>query len=360
MNRIELSVGLGDRSYPIWIGAGLLDQLGDALAAVAFPKQVALITNTTVDALYGDRVRRLLSAAGYSPLTVVLADGEQYKSLETLKEIFDELIAGGIDRGAGIVALGGGVVGDIAGFAAATYLRGIPFVQIPTTLLAQVDSSVGGKTAVNHPLGKNLIGAFYQPRHVLIDVDTLQTLTKRDFTAGLAEVVKYGVIRDAKFLSLLEQHQQQIMSLDRSVLMQVIATSCQIKADIVESDETEQGTRALLNFGHTYGHAVETLAGYGEFRHGEAVAIGMVIAARISRAFGFCTADEVSRLTRLLQQFCLPTDAPRWDMSQVMAAVARDKKIKAGQLMMVLNHGLGEARIHPIEQPDRVLAAALQ
>jgi 3-dehydroquinate synthase len=263
-NMLErLRVGLGDRAYPIWVGHGIMERLGEALREVEFPARVAVVSNPTVNDLFGETVRSVLRQAGFSVSVILVPDGEEHKSLQTLQQIYDGLIRQGFDRTSGLVALGGGVVGDMAGFAAATFLRGIPFVQVPTTLLAQVDSSVGGKTAVNHPLGKNLIGAFYQPRHVHIDVATLDTLPAREFSAGMAEVVKYGVIRDATFFRSLFASRDQLLRHEPGPMISTVKKSCQIKANVVEIDEKEGSLRAILNFGHTFGHAVETLYAYG-------------------------------------------------------------------------------------------------
>lgn len=354
MSEVRIEVGLGDRSYPIWIGPGLLPRIGEALSEVSFPKKLAIVTNEIVEPLYGNTLRSALENAGYEAHTIVLPDGEGTKTLQVLETIFDGLIESGIDRGCGLLALGGGVIGDIAGFAAASYMRGIPFVQVPTTLLAQVDSSVGGKTAVNHPLGKNLIGAFYQPKYVLIDVDTLKTLEKRDLAAGMAEVVKYGVIRDESFFHYLGENRKKVQDLVPETLVEIIKKSCQIKADIVENDEKEKGLRALLNFGHTYGHAVETLAGYGEYRHGEAVAIGMVVAAQVSRAFDLCSDEDVVVIRTLLADYDLPISPPEFPLDAVIGAMKRDKKVKAGLFTMVLNHGIGRADIHPVTDLEQL------
>ena len=247
------------------------------------------------------------------------------------------------------------MIGDLTGFAAATLLRGIPFVQVPTTLLAQVDSSVGGKTGVNHPRGKNLIGAFYQPRHVHIDVGVLTTLPEREFAAGLAEVVKYGVIRDAAFFTWLEQQRSALVARDPAALVQAVTMSCQIKADVVESDENEQGLRAILNYGHTFGHAVETLAGYGVIRHGEAVAIGMVMAASTAARAGFGTQADVERIIALLQAFALPVTPPAFTAEEYLGIMRHDKKVRDGAIQLVLNHGIGAAALHPIEAPQALL-----
>ncbi|MDY6849750.1 MAG: 3-dehydroquinate synthase [Thermodesulfobacteriota bacterium] len=351
-----IEVGLGERSYPIWIGSGVLPRLGEALKRVSFPRRIAVVTNETVAPLYGEQVLSALRQSSFAAELIVLPDGEEHKNLESLNFIFDELITRGFDRGTGLIALGGGVIGDLAGFAAATYLRGIPFAQVPTTLLAQVDSSVGGKTAVNHRLGKNLVGAFYQPRHVHIDVDTLATLPAREFRAGCAEIVKYGVIRDADFFSWLENNAPQIGEHDPVCLIHAVRISCQIKADIVEIDEKEGGLRAILNYGHTLAHAVELLSGYGKVRHGEAVAIGMVAAAAISARLGHCGAADVERIRRLLSTLGLPVCLPDFAASDYLTALSRDKKVQEGRLRMIFNRGIGDCLIEDVVDPEGTIA----
>ena len=355
----RLIVGLGDRSYPIWIGEDLIGQLPDALAAVNFPKRIGVVTNPTVADLFQSSVLDSLKACGYQVTVISIPDGEEFKNLRTLEEIYDALIQNFFDRYAGIIALGGGVVGDITGFAAATFLRGIPFVQIPTTLLSQVDSSVGGKTGVNHPLGKYLIGAFYQPRHVHIDVGTLKTLPAREFSAGMAEVIKYGVIADRDFFHWLQLHRQELLRREMPVLIEAVKKSCQIKADIVERDEKEGSLRAILNFGHTFGHAVENLAGYGEYRHGEAVAIGMVFAATLSHLQGRSSAADLGALRALLGFFDLPTSPPAFSPDQYLEAMGRDKKARAGALRFIINLGMGDCLIEELADPKKELHRVL-
>jgi 3-dehydroquinate synthase len=351
----QITVGLGERSYPIWIGRDILPRLGEALNAVSFPNKIAIVTNPTVGELYCETVLGHLVAAGYRASVIRLPDGEEYKSFDTLVTIYDVLIEQHFDRYCGLLALGGGVIGDMAGFAAASYLRGIPFVQLPTTLLAQVDSSVGGKTGVNHPLGKNLIGAFYQPQHVHIDVAVLETLSQREFAAGLAEVIKYGIIRDRGFFDWLSNHRQALLQRDADALIHAVMISCQIKADVVENDEKERGLRALLNLGHTFGHAVETLAGYGVIKHGEAVAIGTVMAAKVSQRLGFCTLQEVERISELLSAFDLPVEPPDFTPNEYLDVMQHDKKVKDGLLRVVLNHGIGAAQLHSVDDLPRYL-----
>ena len=356
----QLTVGLEERSYPIWVGDGILTELPRALQAVSFPNRVSLITNTAVAKYHAEQTVRVLSDAGFRVSVVRLPDGEEFKTLDTLSHLYDTLIEQRFDRHDGLLALGGGVIGDLVGFAAATYLRGIPFAQIPTTLLAQVDSSVGGKTGVNHPQGKNLIGAFYQPRHVHIDVRLLTTLPDREFAAGLAEVVKYGVIADADFFSWLEQHRHLLAEKDSQALVEAVMKSCQIKANVVENDEKEQGLRAILNLGHTFGHAIETLAGYGVIRHGEAVSIGMVLAARTSCEMGLCTAQDVVRIRDLLVALNLPVQAPDFSAADYANVMNLDKKVKAGEVRLVLNHGIGAAQMHRLEDPQGLMVRLLQ
>jgi 3-dehydroquinate synthase len=349
----NLTVGLGNRSYEIVVSADCLQSLGDTLRSLTFPRRTVIVSNTTVEPLYGDVVASSLRAAGFSVDAVIVEDGESYKTLETLNHIYTQMLELGCDRSTGIVALGGGVVGDMAGFAAATFMRGIPFVQVPTTLLSQVDSSVGGKTAVNHPLGKNMIGAFYQPRHVLIDVRTLETLPQRDYIAGLAEVIKYGMIYDGDFFAWLENNIDALLNKDQVALIEAITRSCQIKAHIVEKDETEASVRAILNFGHTFGHAVEQLSGYGTVLHGEAVAIGMVVAAKLSNSMDLCTEQDVDRLIELLKRCGLPVVPPQFALQQYLDVMCRDKKVKDGVLQMVLNRGIGCAEIRALVHPER-------
>ncbi len=355
----ELQVGLDTRSYPIWIGAGILERLAELLDDRDFPRRLAVVSNPVVAGLYAERLAAGLTAAGYRVERIIVPEGEEHKNLDTYRQIMTSLIEAGFDRQSGLIALGGGVIGDLTGFVAATYLRGVPFIQVPTSLLAQVDSSVGGKTGVNHPLGKNLIGAFYQPRAVLIDVETLTTLPAREFRAGMAEVVKYGVIRDRDFFDWLADARQRILQFDRDALVHLVEKSCQTKADIVESDEKEKGLRAILNYGHTFGHAVETLAGYGEVRHGEAVAMGMKVAAEIARRKGYCRTDEVRSLCELLRMFKLPLAPPEMALDELVAAMLRDKKVQGGRLRLVLNVGIGDCRIDEIDDPHSLFAAVL-
>lgn len=344
----QILVGLGERSYPIWIGENIFHSIGQALEEVKFPQKIAIVTNPKVSALFCEEVVKNLIDSGRQVEIIRIPDGEQYKTIGTLEEIFDVLIDRHFDRFCGLVALGGGVIGDITGFAAAIYLRGIPFLQIPTTLLAQVDSSVGGKTGVNHPRGKNLIGSFYQPRHVHIDVKTLQTLSDREYNCGLAEVVKYGIIWDESFFSWLEANRENLRARNAEALIHAVMISCQIKANVVENDEKEQGLRALLNLGHTFGHAIETLAGYGVVKHGEAVSIGIVMAAKLSHDLHMCSNSDVDRIVNLLSFFGLPVNPPDFTAREYLGIMQRDKKVKNGQIRVILNQGLGAASIHTL------------
>lgn len=338
-----LNVDLGTRSYPIYIGNNLLRE-----AALFSPhiksQQVLIVTNETVAPLYLETLEETLS--DYQIENVILPDGEQYKTLATLNLIFDQLLLKQLSRQVTIIALGGGVIGDMAGFAAACYQRGVPFIQVPTTLLAQVDSSVGGKTAVNHELGKNMIGAFYQPESVIADTDTLKTLDDRQFSAGLAEVIKYGLINDAEFFQWLEQHMDQLIVRDSAILAQAIERSCQDKATIVADDEREQGVRALLNLGHTFGHAIETGLGYGTYLHGEAIAVGMLMAADMSRRLGWLQDDQVARIRQILLAAKLPvTVSPVLPPSRFIDLMSVDKKVQDGKIRLILLRDIGQAVI---------------
>lgn len=351
-----LNVALGDRSYPIHIGAGLLAG-ADLLAPHIQGARVAVVTNDTVAPLYLDRVMQILQR--WRPLSVVLPDGERYKTLETLDRVYTALLTARCDRKTTLVALGGGVVGDMTGFAAATYQRGVPFIQIPTTLLAQVDSSVGGKTGVNHPLGKNMIGAFHQPQCVVIDTGTLGTLPDNELSAGLAEMIKYGLIGDVEFFGWLEQNLNRLLARDAEALAFAIERSCTDKAKVVAADEREAGARALLNLGHTFGHAIETGVGYGAWLHGEAVAAGICMAADLSRRLGWLQSGEVARIETLIRRARLPTRAPHsLSAVQLRELMGVDKKVEAGKLRLVLPKGLGQSVI-TAEAPAALLLETL-
>ena len=343
MNR-RLEVALGDRTYPIHIGAGLLDDPALFAPHVA-GRTAAVVTNTTVDPLYRPRLARTLERAGARCLVITLPDGEAHKNWETLNRVFDALLRAQADRRTVLVALGGGVVGDITGFAAATYQRGIMHLQVPTTLLAQVDSSVGGKTAINHELGKNMIGAFHQPVAVVADTSTLATLPERELGAGLAEVVKYGAIEDAAFLAWIERNAEGLLARDTEALAHAIQRSCEIKAAVVAQDERETGARALLNFGHTFGHAIESATGYGTWLHGEAVAAGMALAARFSVAQGRLESTDAERLLALIRRLRLPVDPPHIAPGVWLEYMGRDKKNEAGRVTLILLERLGRGAI---------------
>lgn len=336
-----LQIALPHHRYPIQIGADIL-HAAEILPFLAQPR-VAIITNEVVAPLYLAALEQSLQSSGIATISVVLPDGEAHKNAQTLDYIYTELLTHRCERKTTLLALGGGVVGDITGYAAATYLRGVPFIQLPTTLLAQVDSSVGGKTGINHPLGKNMVGAFYQPQLVLADTRTLDTLPARELSAGLAEVIKYGLIRDLQFFEWLEANMDALMQRDKAVLQQAIFRSCQNKAAVVAADEREAGQRALLNFGHTFGHAVETGMGYGTWLHGEAVAAGSVIAARVSYELGWITASDLDRVTKLFQSADLPTDIPDLGFDTYMELMGLDKKVEAGKIRFVLLKAIGHA-----------------
>ncbi|MBK8016376.1 MAG: 3-dehydroquinate synthase [Betaproteobacteria bacterium] len=352
-------VGLGDRAYPIHIGAGLLAK--PELVLPHLPqKRVAVVTNDTIAPIYLEQFTGALQAAGVVVLPIVVKDGEAFKTWDTLNEIFNALLAARCERKTTLIALGGGVIGDLTGFAAATFLRGVPFLQVPTTLLSQVDSSVGGKTGINHPLGKNMIGAFYQPTAVLADIGTLDTLPDRELSAGLAEVIKYGVLGDAAFFAWLEANIDPLLRRDRAALAHAIERCCRNKADIVEEDERETGRRALLNLGHTFGHAIEAALGFGTWLHGEAVAAGMVLAARASRELGHLPEREVARIEAILERARLPVNAPGLPLAQWLDLMGHDKKVEGGKLRFVLLRALGDAYVDGSVPPDvlaRVLSA---
>ncbi|MDG9781011.1 3-dehydroquinate synthase [Metapseudomonas otitidis] len=351
-----LQVDLGERSYPIHIGTDLLSKAELFVPHIA-GKQVAIVTNETVAPLYLERLTQTL--AGYKVQPIVLPDGESFKNWETLQLIFDGLLTARHDRRTTIIALGGGVIGDMAGFAAACYQRGVDFIQVPTTLLSQVDSSVGGKTGINHPLGKNMVGAFYQPKAVLIDTATLRTLPPRELSAGLAEVIKYGLICDAPFLDWLETHMEALLALEPTALTEAIERSCAAKARVVGADERESGIRATLNLGHTFGHAIETHMGYGVWLHGEAVAAGTVMALEMSRRLGWIDAAERDRSMRLLRAAGLPIVPPQeMTPAHFLEHMAVDKKVIDGQLRLVLLSRLGEAVV-TADYPGNILDETL-
>lgn len=339
-----LKVELANRSYPIHIGRNLISD-----ASLILPylkrKHVAVVTNTTVAPLYLEKLSKALQAAGVTVIPIILPDGEAYKNAETLNTIYDVLLKNRCERSTTLIALGGGVIGDLTGYAAATYLRGVPFIQIPTTLLSQVDSSVGGKTGINHPLGKNMIGAFYQPQLVLADIDTLQTLPAREFSAGVAEVIKYGLIRDADFFDWLEQNIQALMELDEQIMSYAIYRSCQNKAEVVARDEHETGERALLNLGHTFGHAIENAMGYGVWLHGEAVAAGTMMAADLSKRMDWLSSADIGRMQALFEAANLPIVPPKLGADKYLDLMGLDKKVENGKIRLILQQGIGKSVI---------------
>jgi 3-dehydroquinate synthase len=354
-----LKVALGARTYPIHIGPGLLGRADLVVAQLRTPR-VAIVSNTVVAPLYLDAFGGGLEKVGVGVTPIVLPDGEAHKNAATLDTIYDRLLAERCDRTTTIVALGGGVIGDLAGYAAATYQRGVPFIQVPTTLLAQVDSSVGGKTGINHPRGKNMIGAFWQPQLVLADTDTLKTLPDRELSAGLAEVIKYGLIRDLPFLEWLEANMDRLLARDADALSHAIERSCANKAEVVAADELEtakEGGRALLNLGHTFGHAIETGVGYGEWLHGEAVAAGTVMAADLSRRLGWLADADFDRAVALLARAGLPTRSPALGVDRYLDLMSHDKKVIAGRLRLVLLKRLGEAVTHGEAAPTAIRAS---
>lgn len=352
-----LAVGLGARSYPIRIGSGVLAETGSMVAALG-ARRAIVVTNPVVAAHWLEPVRASLAARGIATATIEIPDGEAHKDFATLQAVLTGLIEQRAERKTLVVALGGGVVGDLAGFAAAIYQRGMPFVQVPTTLLAQVDSSVGGKTGINLPLGKNMVGAFHQPRAVLIDTRCLDTLSRRELAAGVAEVVKYGAIRDAGFFAWLEANMDALVAREQDALVHAIHTSCAIKAAVVAADEREEGERAILNFGHTFGHAIESGVGYGQWLHGEAVAAGMVLAAEVSARLGMLAPPDVGRLRDLLARARLTVSPPALGHARWLDLMARDKKVEAGTIRFVLLEALGRAVVgHDV--PPEVLRDVL-
>ncbi|MBI3814648.1 MAG: 3-dehydroquinate synthase [Nitrospinae bacterium] len=376
-----VNVGLGERSYSIYIDRGLLLECGNKLPSLFSPpykggvsggvgRKAVIITNPLIRGLYGNLLENSLKEEGFKVHFIEIPDGEGYKTLETAVKIYDRLIAIKMERESPLIALGGGVIGDITGFVAATYLRGVPYIQAPTTLLAQVDSSIGGKTAVNHPKGKNLIGAFYQPKAVFIDIETLNTLPKEEILCGAAEIIKYGIIRDGDFFEFLENNIERLINLNEDVLIYSIKRSCEIKADVVSKDEKESGLRAILNFGHTIGHALESLTGYKKYRHGEAVAIGMVYAARLSLKLGLCSSEDYKRVVNLITIAGLPTEIPPHPplrpplpllqkegikgrskggrggfVDAIINSLYLDKKVKEEKIRFVLMKGIGSVEL---------------
>ncbi|MFQ5988316.1 MAG: 3-dehydroquinate synthase [Candidatus Methylomirabilales bacterium] len=351
----QVTVSLADRSYPIYIGADILPEIGDLCRPFSFSGRGVLITNAVVGPLYSQPVLSAFEAVGIALTPCEVPDGEEFKSLEVASDLYERLLPLGLDRRSPIVALGGGVIGDLAGFVAATFMRGLPLIQVPTTLLAQVDSSVGGKVGVNLPRAKNMVGAFYQPQFVLSDVSLLRTLPPQEFHAGLAEVVKYGVIADKAFFEWLEAHLVAVLERKEDVVIHIVKTSCRIKAAVVERDERDEGVRAVLNFGHTVGHALEAATGYRQLSHGEAVAIGMVAAARISHQMGLCSEHLPQRLKRVIERTGLPTSLPV-PPENIIEAIGYDKKLREHLTYFVLTKDFGDVTVAPILDP----LAALQ
>ena len=354
-----IQVDLEGRGYPIHIGSGLLQRADLITRSLAQPR-VAVVTNATIESLYYASLARSLEASDVEVIKIVLPEGEAYKTWETLNQVFDALLANRCERKTTLIALGGGVIGDITGFAAASYQRGVPFIQIPTTLLAQVDSSVGGKTGINHPRGKNMIGAFYQPRLVLADTDTLMSLPERELKAGLAEVIKYGLIWDAAFFAWLEQNLDALLRRDALALTQAIRRSCEIKAEVVRQDEREMGIRAILNLGHTFGHAIEAGLGFGTWLHGEAVATGMVMAADLSCRLGRIGANDLQRVRALIEKAGLPVDAPNLGTDRYLALMSLDKKVADGRIRLILLDEIGRAAIAENTPPEALRATLEQ
>lgn len=342
-----VKVSLGNRSYDIEIGAGL-EKAGKDLQGLGFGQKMALVTNPTVKKLYGQKTADSLKSAGFLVMSIEVPDGEQFKNLDWANAIYTALLTNYFDRTSALVALGGGVIGDLTGFAAATFMRGVPFVQFPTTLLAMVDSSIGGKTGVNHPMGKNMIGAFYQPKKVLMDLSVLKTLPKEEFLSGMAEVIKYGVVRDAAFFDYLEKNREKVLGLDAEALHHIVRRSCEIKAEVVSLDEREGGLRAILNYGHTVGHALETTENY-TVRHGYAVAIGMVYASRLAHKTGLCDASVPERVEKLITSYGLPVElaalSRRPSVTELMDTMQIDKKSEGGKVKFVLPKHIGEVVI---------------
>ena len=358
MNKIR--VELGERSYTIASGSGILKDIGKSLERFDFSRKAAIVSNPTVYDLYGKTLRSSLSDSGFEIIEIILPDGEEYKNLSSVEKIYEQLLKMRFDRKSVLIALGGGVIGDITGYAASTYMRGIDFIQVPTTLLAQVDSSVGGKTGVNHALGKNMIGTFWQPRLVWVDISTLHSLSRRNFLAGMAEIIKYGIIWDSAFFDFLEKKRETLLSLNPEDIIHIINRSCEIKADVVSRDERESGIRAILNFGHTIGHAIETATGYTTFLHGEAIAIGMHVEAILAHEAGLIGSDEISRIRHLLKTFGLPTEIPAGiDLTALFGAMKLDKKTVSGDVKFILPEQIGRVRIQG-NIPEKIVQQAIK
>ncbi|OCL26934.1 3-dehydroquinate synthase [Orenia metallireducens] len=355
----QLRVDLGERSYDIKVGYDILSKVGEYLKELNLGSKVLIITNELVDSLYGREVEQAVEEAGFEVNIAKIGDGEKYKSLDTARELYDQAVEANLDRSSTIVALGGGVVGDIAGFIASTYMRGVNFVQIPTTVLSQVDSSVGGKVAVNHPQGKNLIGAFYQPKLVVADIKVLKTLEERQLKAGLAEVIKYGVIWDEEFFNFLANNRNKILGLDTNTMEYLLKRCCEIKAEVVARDERELGLRAILNYGHTIGHALEAVTDYQRFVHGEGVAIGMVAAAKLANKIGILNGTDVEKQEELIKEFGLPVSFEGLNIESIMKALAKDKKVKDGMVRFILAEEIGQVVIKS-DLPHNIIREVLE
>ncbi len=349
----RLRIDLADRSYDILIGRGLLPRLVEFIPER--PRRAVIVTNPEINRLYGEPVRQSLDGQGVDVAFVEIPEGESHKTLEDANRVYDFLLEGRYDRKTLLIALGGGVIGDLTGFVASTYQRGVPYVQVPTTLLSQVDSSVGGKTAVNHPSGKNMIGAFYQPRAVIADLDTLNSLPRDEFRCGLAEIIKYGVIEDPELFAYLEAHVDDILNLDAECLAHIIQTSCAIKARVVEKDEQESSYRMVLNFGHTLGHAVEALTHYSQYKHGEAVAIGMAFAADLSERLNKCDHETVLRIKKLIALYGLPVEVPQFEPGDYIETMQRDKKAQDENIRFILVHAVGAIEIASAVSPSALI-----
>lgn len=356
----EVPVALGNRSYSIFIGNGLLSDTGNQLKKMGLGRTLGIVTNPTVGPLYLDPLLEGLNKEGFRTEVFLIPDGESYKTLETIKDIYQRMLSAHFDRSSTLIALGGGVIGDMTGFAAATYMRGIPFLQVPTSLEAQVDASVGGKVAVDLPEGKNLVGAFYQPQGVFIDLEVLKSLPVRELSSGLSEVIKYGIIWDQEFFSYLEENIDKVFQYDMDILRHMVKRSCEIKAEVVSQDETEQGIRAILNFGHTVGHAIETLTGYQAVRHGEGVGMGMIAACLMADQMGLGSGKITSQVQNLVQRAKLPTTLPELDVDKILETMLYDKKAKEGKITMVLPEKIGKTIIMEVEDLNPVKNAIRQ
>lgn len=354
MSETTIQVGLGDRSYAIVVASGLISSIGERAKALGFHSPVPIITDDVVAPIYGEAAKASLEAAGLKAELAVFPSGETHKHLDTVAALYDRLVELKPARDAGVIALGGGVAGDIAGFVAATYLRGLPFIQVPTTLLAQVDASVGGKVGVDHKGGKNLIGAFHQPKAVLIDTDTLKTLDRRQIRAGFAEIIKHGVIADRELFERIGGCINSILEADPEIHREIIPWNCRIKARVVEQDERESGLRAILNFGHTIGHAIEALTGYADYLHGEAVALGMIVEARLGEKLGFTPAETVEAIEAIVKKSGFPLEKPGIDADALIDSMFRDKKVMSGVMRFILPTRIGDVRIEAVDDLNAI------